>query len=133
MFRSLAERLSAAPTYTPIAPKRVGIDVPKYTTLELFGIHTPKFDTVIKRFNALNELDYSDIQAEHAVATSHLFRRIRKIREQLRPEAIITFQEWKRYDAGLRAIGEVSFKGLRSNLRRITAELYLVDRAGYFN
>lgn len=131
--RSLAERLSAALTYTPVTPKRIGIDVPKYTTLELLGIHLPKFNAVLKRFTPFDELDYSDIRTEHAAATAHLIRRVREVRELLRPEAIITFQEWKRYDAGLRAIGEVSFKGLRDNLRRVTAELYAIDRAGYFD
>lgn len=131
--RSLTERLSAPPTYTPITPKRVGIDVPKYTALELLGIHTFKFNTVIKHFNPFNKLNYLDIHAKHAVATAHLIRRIREIRQLLRPEFIITFQEWKHYDDGLRAIGEISFQGLRSNLRCVVAKLYLVERTGYFD
>ena len=132
--RDLAERISAAPapTFTPIAPKRVGIDIPKYTTPELIGIYTPKFDATIKRLSALDDLDYSGIRADHAVAVSRLYLRLIAIRKQLRPEAIITFQEWKRYETGLRAIGEVSFVGLRRNLRRIFAELELIERAGYF-
>ena len=89
------------------------------------------FET-IKRLSALDDLDYSDIRADHAVAVSRLYLRLIAIRKQLRPEAIVTFQEWKRYETGLRAIGEVSFVGLRRNLRRIFAELELIERAGYF-
>ena len=128
--RDLASRIAAAPapTFTPIAPKPIGIDIPKYTTPELIGIFTKKFDATIKRFGALDDLDYSECRGDHAVGTSRLYRRLREIREGLRPEAIVTFQEWKRYETGLRAIGEVSFVGLRRNLRRITAELELINR-----
>ena len=100
---------------------------------EFIRIYTRKFNATIKRLSTLDDLDYSDVPAVDAVATFCLYRCLREIRQNLRFGAIITFQEWRKYKAGLRAIGKVSFVGLRCNLRRITTELELIDRARYFD
>lgn len=130
--RGLAERLSAAPTYELIAPKRVGIDIRRYTTHDLVGIFKPKFNATIKRLQPFDELDLSDLRTNHAAAVVRLLQRLRDINAKIHDDCIIVEPEWRRFESGLRAIGEISFAGLRSNLRRVVKELELVERAGYF-
>ena len=132
---SLAERLSAAPTYEPIARKPVGIDIPRYSPTDLTGIFTPKFDATIKRLVALEEVDLFDtVNADHAHHVGQLLERLREIRHELaRLAATTTFEEWHRYELGLAQIGDISFSGLRRNFRRIIAGLEIVYQAGYFD
>ena len=132
---SLAERLSAAPTYEPIARKPIGIDIPRYSPTDLIGIFTPKFDATIKRLAALEEVDLFDtVNADHAHHVGQLLERLREIRHELaRLAATTTFEEWHRYELGLAQIGDVSFAGLRCNFRRIVAGLDIVYCAGYFD
>ena len=132
---SLAERLSAAPTFEPIARKPVGIDIPRYSPTDLIGIFTPKFDATIKRLSAIEEVDLFDtVNADHAHHILLLLERLREIRNELsRLAATTTFKEWHQYELGLAQIGDISFTGLRRNFRRVVAELEIVYQAGYFD
>ena len=51
----------------------------------------------------------------------------------LSPTAIVSYEEWRRREAGLSTIGEIDFTSLRPNFRRICKALASVDRAGYFD
>ncbi|EKM49255.1 uncharacterized protein PHACADRAFT_107165, partial [Phanerochaete carnosa HHB-10118-sp] len=57
----LADRLTTALTYMPIAPKPVTIDFAWYSAANLARIFTPKFAATLKRFNVLKTLDCPDI------------------------------------------------------------------------
>ena len=61
LLERLAEHL---PTYTPIAPKAIVIDIDKHTSADLACIYMPKFNAILKRLEVFKTFDFSnDIRA----------------------------------------------------------------------
>lgn len=130
--RPLADRISAAPTYEPIARRQIGIDIPKYTHAELVGIYRPKFEATLLRLHALEEIEFAD--DINPTAVHRLIRTLRTLNSKLAEFApYTTFVEWRRFEQGLSSIKDISFSGLRRNLRRVVKDLELVERSSYFD
>lgn len=131
---TLAARITE-PTHTPIAPKPVHIDFAKHTTQDLIGIYLPKFQAVLKRFKPFDELEqFLDAPIDDQRAINRLRDRITELHQNLDANAsVTTHQEWQRWEYGLKSIGEVSFKNLRANFRKVLKELVAIERFGYFN
>ncbi|EKM48339.1 uncharacterized protein PHACADRAFT_202943 [Phanerochaete carnosa HHB-10118-sp] len=132
--RSLADRLTAAPTYTPIAPKPVTIDFSRYTAADLARIFAPKFAATLKRFNVLESLDCPDVLTDDINAVFKLRDRLAHLDRTLKDVSrVISIEEWNRWDSGLKQIGGISFKGLRRNRVQIFKALRAVWVNGYFD
>ncbi|EKM54643.1 uncharacterized protein PHACADRAFT_197073 [Phanerochaete carnosa HHB-10118-sp] len=132
--RSLAERLTAAPTYTPIAPESVTIDFSKYSAADLACIFTLKFAATLKRFNVLETLDCSDVLTDDISAVFKLRDRLAHFDRTLKDVSrVISIEEWNRWDSGLKQIGGISFKGLRCNRVQVFKVLRAVWNNGYFD
>ncbi|EKM48640.1 uncharacterized protein PHACADRAFT_202573, partial [Phanerochaete carnosa HHB-10118-sp] len=132
--RSLADRITAAPTYTPIAPKPVTIDFSRYTAADLARIFAPKFAATLKRFNVLETLDCPDVLTDDINAVFKLRDRLAHLDRTLKDVSrVISVEEWNRWDSGLKQIGGISFKGLRRNRVQIFKALRAVWVNGYFN
>lgn len=125
---SLADRLQtpAVPEPAPIAPKPILIDFTKHTPEQLVGIFTPKFKAVLTRLRVIRDLEelLDSAQFEHRQAYHALAKRIAEIHTDLKDSAeVTTFDEWRKYEFGLKEIGKISFKGIRSRFHQVLGEL----------
>ena len=136
--KSLAERLSAAPTYTPIAHRPIGIDVPKYSATKLAGIFKPKFDATLTRLAAVIDIGekeghFDKCPDDHVRPVHRLVAQLQRIQLELnKPGYIITWDEFKWFEHSLTAIGELKFAGLRRNFRTVVKDLARIETYGGF-
>ena len=130
----LAERLSAVePSHTPIAPKHFGIDIPKFTQEQLQGIFRPKLVATLKRLSAIESVDLLDtIDSSHAAAFRRLRLQVLNFYRRVQDGPKLDHRAYKRAEAGLASIGDISFTGLRRNFPRVIHDLVVVERSGYF-
>ncbi|EKM49169.1 uncharacterized protein PHACADRAFT_201946 [Phanerochaete carnosa HHB-10118-sp] len=132
--RPLADRLTATPTYTPIAPKPITIDFSRYMAANLARIFVPKFAATLKRFNVLKTLDCSDVLTNDISTVFKLRDRLAHLDCTLKDVSrVISIKEWNRWDSGLKQIGGISFKGLRRNRVQVFKALRAVWNNGYFD
>ncbi|EKM49184.1 uncharacterized protein PHACADRAFT_201922 [Phanerochaete carnosa HHB-10118-sp] len=114
--RPLADRLTATPTYTPIAPKPVTINFARYLAADLARIFAPKFAATLKRFNVLETLDCPNVLANDISVVFKLHDRLAHLDCTLKDVSrVISIEEWNHWDSGLKQIGGISFKGLWCN------------------
>ncbi|EKM49403.1 uncharacterized protein PHACADRAFT_201664 [Phanerochaete carnosa HHB-10118-sp] len=132
--RPLADRLAAAPTYTPIAPKPITINFSCYSAADLARIFAPKFAATLKRFNVLETLDCPDVLTDNISAAFKLRDRLAHLDRTLKDVSrVISIEEWNRWDSGLKQIGGISFKGLRRNRVQVFKSLRAVWVNGPFD
>ena len=115
--RTLLERLvEHPPTYTLIAPKAINIDINKHSPANLAHIYTPKFDAVLKRLEVFEVFDFGkdiNVVVDHVKNLQALIQRLQSIKRGLVDWcSYIEYRQWKRYEAGCKEIGGISFKGL---------------------
>ena len=136
--RTLLERLAEQlPTYTPIAPKAIVIDIDKHSPADLVCIYTPKFDAVLKRLEVFETFNFGDeigLVVDHVKNLQALIECLQRIKCGLADRcSYIEYRQWKGYEAGCKEIGRISFKGLRRNRVRIVKALSAVYTNGYFD
>ena len=137
--RTLEERLRE-PTlqerlHTPIAPPREKyIDFSKFNNSDLARIFAPKISATLKRFDIFETLETLDVAKADFDAVFQLRERLAYLQHAL-PDIknSVTRVEFRHWKAGLRTIGEVSFKGLRRNRVLVFRRLAAVWRNGYFD
>ena len=118
--RTLLERLAEQPpTYTPITPKAINIDIDKHSPADLVRIYAPKFDAVLKRLEVFETFNFGDeigLVVDHVKNLQALIERLQHIKRELADRcSYIKYRQWKGYEAGCKEIGGISFKGLRHN------------------
>ena len=125
------------PTYTPIAPKAIVIDIDKHSPADLARIYAPKFDAVLKRLEVFETFDFGDeigLVVDHVKNLQALIERLQRIKCGLADRcSYIKYRQWKGYEAGCKEIGGILFKGLRRNRVRIVKALSAVYTNGYFD
>ena len=136
--RTLLERLAEQPpTYTPIAPKAIVIDIDKHSSADLVRIFAPKLDAVLKWLEVFETFSLGDdinIVVDQWNNLQVLIERIQRIKRGLSDRSsYIEYRQWKGYEAGCKEIGGISFKGLRRNRVRIVKALSAVYTNGYFD
>ena len=136
--RTLLERLAEQPpTYTPIAPKAIVIDIDKHSPADLAHIFAPKFEAVLKRLEVFEVFDFGkdiNIVIDHVKNLQVLIERLQHIKRGLADRcSYIEYRQWKGYEAGCKEIRGISFKGLRRNRVRIVKALSAVYVNGYFD
>ena len=136
--RMLLERLAEhLPTYMPIAPKAIVIDIDKHSLADLVRIYAPKFNAVLKRLKVFETFDFGDeigLVVDHVKNLQSLIERLQRIKRELADRcSYIEYRQWKGYEAGCKEIGGISFKGLRCNRVWIVKALSAVYTNGYFN
>lgn len=138
----LADRLSAAPTYKPIAPKPVLINFTRTDNGDRVKIFLPKVEATLKRLVAvtdiLNTLDVEEQQKSEYRAFQKLVTNLTCLAEQLREGRLDTYEralaaQWQGLSWGLREIGKVSFKSLRHEFARVISRLREIAEGGYFD
>ena len=135
---SLAERISEAQvsaTYMPIAPKPVLIDFRKHSLDDLRGIFRPKINATLTRLQPIFEFEQlkdEPYDKRQVVCAGH--DRLQLLKKALDDEyaAQWTHEQWQKLDWGLKAIGQVSFKGLRRNYSAIVDQLATIFNGEYF-
>ena len=134
--KRLIDRIAAAPpTAAPIAPKPVLIDFKKQTTSDLVAIFTPRRNSIALRLSAITEVhDHTSVTLDSGnwADTQRLIDQIDKLDLNTRADTITT-EQWKALEFGFKAIGQVSFKGLRSNFPKTVASLAGIYRSNYFD
>ena len=107
------------PTYTPIAPKAINLDIEKHTPADLARIFAPKFEAVLKRLEVFEVFDFGEdinVVVDHVKNLQALIECLQRIKRGLSDRcSYIEYKQWKNYEAGCKEIGGISFKGLRRN------------------
>lgn len=131
----LCERITARPAPVPAALKPILVDFKKHSTEDLIGIFRPRLDATLLRLSAIAELDqFQDQIYDHRCAYKRTVEKLTLLRDQFELRAgLVTPEEWRTLEWGLKKIGAISFKGLRKNLDSIIVELYRVDRDSHFD
>ncbi|EKM51524.1 uncharacterized protein PHACADRAFT_199037 [Phanerochaete carnosa HHB-10118-sp] len=97
----LADRLTTAPTYTPIAPKPVTIDFAWYSAADLTCIFTPKFAATLKCFNVLETLNCPDVLTDNINTVFKLHDHLAHLDHTLKNVShIVSIEEWNCWDSG---------------------------------
>lgn len=139
---SLKERIAdakATATYTPIARKPLTLDFKKLTTDDLVGILKPKVRATFNRLKVLYEVYLTEIltDPDNQLVTLDIVNLRNKLEHFLEHSHEVvsgaTRTELQSLDWGLRAIGLISFTGLRRNFSRISVEVQRVATFGYFD
>ena len=116
----------------------IGIDVPKYSATELAGIFKPKFDATLTHLAAV--IDIGKKEGHFDKCPNNYVRPVCCLVAQLqciwlelnKPGYIITWDEFKRFEHGLTAIGELKFAGLHCNFRTVVKDLARIETYGGF-
>ena len=134
---SLASRISEArtsATYTPIAPKPTLLDFKKLTPEDTFNIFKVRINATLDRLNAPYERrefdDLPDVTREQLVKLYAKFDKLAHFEDRYKT---VTPEQWQQLQFGLKAIGNISFAGLRYNYRKICASIAGVYLSGYFD
>ena len=122
-----------------IARPHVLFDFSKLTHEDLRKIFKPKFDAVIKRLAVFGDLfavpddSIDDIPYDWIRSVDNLRARLIHLRDVLEDTSSVrTYEEWQRWNFGFREIAQLSFGGIRKNLRRIVRHLDDIWKANYF-
>ena len=99
--------------------------------------HTPKFDTAILRITPLRELEsrFDELpsdQRDTIVKLEEALCTLRTCIHTLQGQHI-TFEEWQKWEFGLKSFRGISFKGLRSNYCLIAKQVVDVYKFGYID
>ena len=125
------------PTYTPIAPKAIVINIDKHTPTDLACIYMPKFDAILKRLEVFETFDFGDdigTVVDHVKNLQALIEHLQHIKCGLIDRcSYIEYRQWKGYEAGCKEIDGISFKGLRRNRVWIVKALSTVYMNRYFD
>ena len=107
------------PTYTPITPKAIVIDIDKHSPANLVCIYAPKFDAILKRLEVFEIFDFRDeigLVVDHVKNLQALIKRLQRIKHRLNDQCLyIEYRQWKGYEAGCKKISGILFKGLQCN------------------
>ena len=121
----------------PIAPKAIVININKHSPTDFTCIYALKFDAVLKWLEVFETFDFGDkigLIVDHVKNLQALIERLQRIKHGLADRcSYIKYRQWKRYEAGCKEIGGISFKGLRRNRVRIVKALSAVYTNGYFD
>ena len=134
LLKHLAEH---SPTYTPIIPKAIVIDIDKHSPADLTPIYAPKFDAVLKQLEVFETFDFGDeigLIVNHVKNLQALIECLQRIKHGLADWcSYIEYRQWKGYEAGRKEISGILFKGLRCNRVQIVKALSAVYTNGYFD
>ena len=102
-------------------------------------IFKPKFDAVIKCLAVFGDLFggpdaiIDDIPYKWIKSVDDLRIHLIHLRDVLEDTSSVrTYEEWQRWNFGFREIAQLSFGGIRKNLRRIVRHLDDIWKANYF-
>ena len=121
-----------------IAKPHVLFDFSKLTHEDLRKIFKPKFDATIKHLQAFDDLFLvpeirEEIPFYWIRSVEDLQCRLIHLRDVLEDTSSVrTYEEWQRWNFSFREIAQLSFAGLRKNLRRIVRHLDDIWKANYF-
>jgi hypothetical protein len=133
---TLEQRLAAIPppTYTPIVPKPVLLNVEKLTIADLIRIFKPKFEATLKRLDIFESFQIKEkVSPDHIKNLRCLIKRLTHLKRLLKDTSSVrTKEEFQRWNYRLNYIGGISFQGLRKNQARIIKSLSKVWKGNYF-
>ena len=135
--KSLADRIERPPLIARLAPptaefarlKPILSDFDKYTPAQLEKIFSPRLTATRRRLQPVLELLDNARSPAHQKAVRELINKF----EEVNYIPVITVEQWRSLEHGLKAIGQIEFKGLRQNFDEIVKRLAGVYTGGYFD
>ena len=124
----LIERL-APPTAEFARPKPILSDFAKFTPAELEKIFSPCITATRRRLQPVLELLDNARSPAHQKTVRELIDKF----EEINYIPTVTVDQWRSLELGLKAIGQIEFKGLRQNFDEIVKRLAGVYTGGYFD